>query len=152
VVGRRIVGGLPEGRHRILRRWWGETRAGWDATAAESFTAQLREPDRVRASVLLYRNFLTRDMRAVLTGRHRRAGLEVPTLLVVGAEDNIIRPNQFAGSRRYAPSMATELVPGVGHFVVDEAPHLVRERARAFFADPRKEIVARREGPSGTRR
>jgi pimeloyl-ACP methyl ester carboxylesterase len=140
ILGARVVRGLATRRRRLLRYWWGENRAGW-GDAAERFHGQWREPERVRASVLLYRDFLNRDMRALLIGRYRRLGLKVPTLLLVGTEDHIIRPNQFPRYRRHAELMAFEPVPEVGHFIVDEATQLVLERAQAFFADPEHEIA-----------
>jgi pimeloyl-ACP methyl ester carboxylesterase len=36
--------------------------------------------------------------------------------------------------RTHADDMEIELVPGCGHFIADERPDLVAERARAFFA------------------
>jgi pimeloyl-ACP methyl ester carboxylesterase len=142
-LGARTVRGLRDRPRRLLRYWWSEDRAGWDEAARESFHAQWQETERVRASVLLYRDFLNRDMRAMFTGRYRRLGLKVPTLLLLGADDHIIRPNQFSRYRKHAPLMAVERVEGVGHFIVDEAPELVRDRTLAFFADPAGQVAAR---------
>jgi len=35
--------------------------------------------------------------------------------------------------RRHADQLEIEYVDGIGHFIVDEAPALVAERALAFF-------------------
>jgi len=40
----------------------------------------------------------------------------------------------LAGYERHAPQMQVELVPGCGHFIADERPDLVAERAREFLA------------------
>jgi pimeloyl-ACP methyl ester carboxylesterase len=141
LFGARAVKGLATRRRRLLRYWWGENRVGWKGTPTESFHAQWREPERVRASVLLYRHFLNRDMWRLLGGRYRRMGLKVPTLLIIGAEDHIIRANQFPHYHRHADQMALARLPDVGHFIVDEAPQLVRERAQSFFIDPEREIT-----------
>jgi pimeloyl-ACP methyl ester carboxylesterase len=67
----------------------------------------------------LYRDFLTRE----LTGRHGR--LSVPARLLIGRREPLgdyIAAN-FPGE--------VEVVPGVGHFVPEEAPALVADRIRA---------------------
>jgi hypothetical protein len=38
------------------------------------------------------------------------------------------------GYEPHADDMEVELVPGCGHFIVDERPDLVTERARSFLA------------------
>jgi pimeloyl-ACP methyl ester carboxylesterase len=40
----------------------------------------------------------------------------------------------LAGYERHAEEMTVELVPGCGHFIADERPDLVAERARDFLA------------------
>jgi pimeloyl-ACP methyl ester carboxylesterase len=44
----------------------------------------------------------------------------------------------LAGWQRHVDDMRLELVEGVGHFIADEAPDLVADRALSFFggADP----------------
>jgi pimeloyl-ACP methyl ester carboxylesterase len=46
----------------------------------------------------------------------------------------VIRPYQLGGYERHADRMELQLVPGVGHFIAEEAPELVAERALEFFA------------------
>ena len=67
-------------------------------------------------------------------GRYADAHLEVPTLMVFGEDDFVLRPSMLAGYERHAPQMQVELVPGCGHFIADERPDLVAERAREFLA------------------
>jgi len=47
-----------------------------------------------------------------------------------------LRPEMLAGWRAHAPEMELELVEGCGHFIADEAPDLVADRALAFFSEP----------------
>ncbi len=42
----------------------------------------------------------------------------------------------LAGYERHADEMRVELVPDCGHFIADERPELVAERAREFFSAP----------------
>jgi hypothetical protein len=45
----------------------------------------------------------------------------------------VIRPHLLEGWERYAGDMRVEHVPGIGHFIVDEVPELVADRALAHF-------------------
>jgi pimeloyl-ACP methyl ester carboxylesterase len=104
-----------------------------DATAftqadLRAFSSILAEPPRARASVQLYRTFLTREIVHVRGGR-----LRVPTLLMTGADDPVVRPIMLAGRERWAEDLTVEVVPGCGHFLAEERPDLVAARARSFL-------------------
>ena len=58
----------------------------------------------------------------------------MPTRLLFGTDDVALRPQILAGYERHADDMQVELVDGCGHFIADEMPDLVAERAREFFA------------------
>jgi pimeloyl-ACP methyl ester carboxylesterase len=73
-----------------------------------------------------------RTVRARGIDFHER--LTVPTRLVFGADDFVLRPEMLAGYERHADEMELELVPGCGHFIADEMPDLIAARARDFFA------------------
>ncbi len=65
------------------------------------------------------------------------AALGVPTLLLWG-EDDPFAP--VAGARRFEreiPHAELHVIPGTGHFVVDDAPLEYAERAAAFLAEAR---------------
>jgi pimeloyl-ACP methyl ester carboxylesterase len=132
LLGAAAVRRLSQQRGLILRWAAGppETR---DERTLQIFLAQLEEPERVRASVLLYRAFLLRDMRRMLLGRYRRRRPRVPTLLLHGAGDKIIRPSNLPHPKAWAEDLEIELIPDCGHFIVDERPGLVLERAFDFF-------------------
>jgi hypothetical protein len=57
----------------------------------------------------------------------------VPTKLLFGTGDAALNHQILAGSERRADEMTIEKVDGCGHFIVDEMPELVVERAREFF-------------------
>ena len=46
----------------------------------------------------------------------------MPTRLVVGAEDDLLKDNPLTGYEQYADDMTIERIPGVGHWMLDEAP------------------------------
>jgi pimeloyl-ACP methyl ester carboxylesterase len=57
----------------------------------------------------------------------------VPTRILAGEADPMIRADVLAGFEPYADDMSVEEVAGCGHFVAEEKPELVIERARELF-------------------
>ena len=93
----------------------------------------LQEPARARASVQLYRTFLTQESPRVAMGRYADARLTVRTRLVNGAGDLVSSPALLEGWQRNADDMTVEVLDGVGHFVPEEAPEVVADRAKVLF-------------------
>jgi pimeloyl-ACP methyl ester carboxylesterase len=112
-------------------RWLGS--GPWDDETRESFVAQFREPERARAAVQYYRTLHLRELPASVAGRYRDAHLTVPSRLVLGARDPALRPAMVKGADRHADDLQIEVLRGVGHFVPEERPELVLERARELF-------------------
>ncbi len=96
------------------------------------YVDSFRSPERARAITQLYRYYQRAFLDAVRS-RWRDARLTVPTLLLFGERDRYISPRLLPGYERYADEMRVELVPDSGHFVVDEKPELVIDRAREFL-------------------
>ena len=112
----------------------GSTRRGvFDDGSARIYGQVLQHPARARASVRLYREFLLREGVPVALGRYRGAALTIPTRLVVGDGDPVVSAATLEGWRDCAQDMEVEVLPGVGHFVPEEAPEEVAARARALF-------------------
>ena len=109
-------------------------REAWDEETLSAFAENLAEPARARAAVQMYRVFNLREALPIMRGRYAHQRLEVPTRLLFGTDDTALRPEILAGYQRHAEDMEVELVPGCGHFIADERPDLVAERAREFFA------------------
>jgi pimeloyl-ACP methyl ester carboxylesterase len=110
-------------------------RSVWDQPTLRSFADNLAEPARAMAAVQMYRVFNLREVGPIMRGRYAKARLEVPTRMLFGTDDAAIRPELLAGYERHADDMDVELVHGCGHFIADERPELVAERAREFFAE-----------------
>lgn len=106
----------------------------WDQDTLRAFAANLAEPDRARAAVQVYRVFQLRELRPILRGRYEQQRLTVPTELLFGVGDVVLRPELLAGYENHADAMEIELVQDSGHFIADEQPVLVASRAREFFA------------------
>jgi pimeloyl-ACP methyl ester carboxylesterase len=86
------------------------------------------------AGVRMYRTFNLREVGPIMGGRYMNRRLSVPTFLLFGEDDFALRPELLAGYERHVDEMKVELVPGCGHFIADERPELVAERAREFLA------------------
>jgi pimeloyl-ACP methyl ester carboxylesterase len=125
-LGRRLVSD-PRFVERVIMGG-AVQRQAWTPDDLRAFTTVLAEPARARASVRLYRTFLARE---VARGPHGR--LRVPTRLMVGRRDPAIPAVLLDGAQEDADDVSVETVPECGHFVPEEDPGLVAERARELF-------------------
>ncbi len=107
-------------------------REVWDDATLHAFSDTFTEPDRARAAVQMYRVFNLKE--APKIGRYANAHLTVPTKLLFGTGDQALRHQLLAGYEQHADAMELEKVDGCGHFIADEMPDLVAERAREFFS------------------
>ncbi len=133
------IGYLAHRRKRFVRmalRAGGADPRFWDERTLSVFADNLAEPSRARAAVQMYRVFNLRELVPVLRGRYAEQRLTVPTRMLFGTGDAAIHTDLLAGYEAHADDMEIEFVPGCGHFIADERPDLVAERARAFFAAP----------------
>ncbi len=105
----------------------------WDEETLSAFADNLAEPEHAYAAVQVYRTFNLKESGPIMRGRYAHTRLEVPTLLLFGADDFALRPQLLDGYERHADQMEVELVPDCGHFIADERPDLVAERAKAFL-------------------
>jgi pimeloyl-ACP methyl ester carboxylesterase len=99
----------------------------------ELFYERFLDPERVRASARIYGNWVFREFAPMLRGRYRDLRLSPPTLALFGTEDFVMNQSTVEGFEPYADDMRLELVPGTGHFIVDEQPALVADRALSHF-------------------
>lgn len=105
----------------------------WSDGDLEAFAAVLREPARASASVHLYRTFLLRELGPYVRGEHRGRRLTVPTLLLHGTRDLAVDHRRLGDWERWADDMSVELRDDSGHFIAEELPQVVAQRARALF-------------------
>jgi pimeloyl-ACP methyl ester carboxylesterase len=100
-----------------------------------AFVDVLREPARARATQQYYRTFLAHELRPLIEGAFHDRPLATPTRLLWGDRDVIVKGAHTTGQHEtYAPNMTIEWVPGTGHFLPEERPEVVIERARELFA------------------
>ncbi len=126
---------------RLLRHGWisrnilGHGNFGTPFTPEEigAYADTFRSPERAEAIHHLYR-YYQRTFRDGLRGRWRSQRLAVPTLLLWGERDRYLSARLTEGYEPYTDDMSVELVADSGHFVVNERPELVIDRALTFFA------------------
>ena len=98
---------------------------------ADLYARLLQEPERARASCLLYRSFLLEDAPSLLIGRYRDAELEVPTTLLYGSHDVVVRPWMLSGGPGFRRRLAIRSTDDAGHWLPEERPDLVAEAVAA---------------------
>ena len=111
------------------------------AAHAHTFTAEdlrlfidrFRDPARAEATSQLYRTFQLREQLPLVRGRYRSRRLHTPTLLLFGTQDPVITTRILGGFEPYADEMTVELVDDAGHFIAEDRPALVAERALRFL-------------------
>lgn len=115
----------------LLRLWSG--RDVWSDAERRSFSERLQIPERARASALYYRTFAMRELPRIALGRYRSQRLRTPTLVLFGADDGVVRPYYLRGFDRHVDDGRVEVLPGLGHFIAEEAPETLVARMLDFF-------------------
>ena len=118
---------------RVLQVARSHGRYSDDELAA--FVDVLREPEHAHATSMYYRTFLRHELRPLVSGAMKERMLSTPTHLLWGRRDRILEGGHATGTHeRYAPNMTIEWVDDTGHFLPEERPELVVQRARELFA------------------
>ena len=115
---------------RVVRKW---LETAMPAADAAIFADVISRPERAHASSLLYRHFQLRELPALAAGKLSGARVDLPVKLLFPRRDPAQSPEQLAGVDHHVPRAEVEVVDG-GHFLPDERPQLVADRARAWFA------------------
>lgn len=100
----------------------------------EQFVEVLKQPPRALATAQYYRSFLLHELKPLAEGAFHDRPLSTRTLLLWGRRDPILQGGKTGEHRRFAPELEIEWVGETGHFLPEERPALVVERARALFA------------------
>jgi pimeloyl-ACP methyl ester carboxylesterase len=122
--------------HHLFTRG-GTHPKGWTEFEKNVFSDQFKEPERARASAKLYGWFLLREYLPLGLGTYKKYRLKTPTRVLFGEKDFAISLSWLRGYEKYVDDFEIERVPNTGHFIVDERPELVNERALKFFTDPK---------------
>ncbi|MGB4849741.1 MAG: alpha/beta hydrolase [Saprospiraceae bacterium] len=121
--------------HHLLTRG-GRRREGWTEYEKNIFSDQFKEPARAKASAKLYGSFLYKEYIPLgLFGKYKKLFIKTPTRLLFGENDFALALSWLRGYEKHVDDFEIELVPDTGHFIVDERPDLVNEKALQFFLD-----------------
>ena len=80
----------------------------------------------------MYQSFLLHESSGPLKRTFAGKRLEMPARLLIGEHDPL-GAALAAGLEHHGADAATEVVPGAGHFLPEERPELVSERALALL-------------------
>jgi pimeloyl-ACP methyl ester carboxylesterase len=130
---------LRRGRQGVARHMLLGMRVDPSAVSdedAEIFLGRLRDPARARAVSSLYRHCILPEAARIMAGRYRKSRLRTPTHVVIGSEDPNIRHEFLHGFEEYVDDLEMEYVDRAAHFVAEDRPDVVVERALELFAKP----------------
>ena len=128
MIGAPLIGPLLQ-RSRVMNRVY----EGIPTAHRGPFRDAFKEPARAAAGAKYYATFVRHELPGLLRDRYAGQRLTAPLLVLHGTADPVIRPFQVEDFRRHADDVQIEWVHGSGHFVVDEQPELVAQRALAFL-------------------
>ena len=131
-LGAAVLRRVP-GFVKLVHRRGSHPDMRWTEAELDCFAQSFRPRDHALASSHVYRSFLTRELPRLKKGHYRSQRLTVPTRILAGVADPVIRGDILAGYEPYADEMSVEMVERCGHFVAEEQPELVIERARELF-------------------
>jgi pimeloyl-ACP methyl ester carboxylesterase len=118
----------------LLMRFGGG-RHVFPAAEVEVYAERLREPERIRATVLLYRGYQRIAWRMLLRRRGYADGrLAVPTLVLHGTDDRPVPLAWLVGIEDHGDDVVFASIADCGHFIAEEQPELVGARLAEFFA------------------
>ena len=128
-LGERLVG--SERAMRAILQGGTGRRTRLNEELLDDYARATAAPDTARASVALYRTFLTRELPAIARGTYTVRELNVPGLVIMGGESPITK---MTGVPAEGPELEVAVIDDAGHFIVDEAPDQVLALLRPFLA------------------
>lgn len=130
--GEWIVRSRPSLIARMLRA--DRVHEGITRENAAGYAARLQRPESARATALLYRSYVRSFHAVMIERRFDDLRLAVPTRFLFGTNDRGVSREMIAGVEDHCDDLSVEWVPDSGHFIVEEKPELVAERAAELFA------------------
>ena len=128
-----IAAPLPNGLKLAMFRAIGVRGAGIDQAELDPYLETVRQPAQMRASALLYRQFLTSELGPLIARRYGGQRLTVPVRFLVGSRDPLFYEGIEDEARAHADDYDGEVLRGVGHFIPEEVPDLLRDRVLGFL-------------------
>ncbi len=120
-------------RETTTRRLVARAGAGvFDEQTMALYAGALTQPGVPQASQSLYRTFVLGEAPAIVRGRYRDARLRVPTRLLVGDRDPVLRADALRGFEGHADDMTLQWVADTGHWLPEQRPERVLQELRAM--------------------
>lgn len=131
VLGPRVLRTSRRRFFRFVIRWAGGG-FGWSRADEDIFLDRLRDRSRAEAGSQWYRTFQRRELWRWM---HQRASepVDIPLRWVTGTQDPVITSAVHISHRALSADNEFEDVPGIGHWIVEQAPDLVLDRLRALM-------------------
>lgn len=108
-------------REGAMRRVFASAGEGvFDEETLALYVRALGQPGSARASQSLYRTFLNAETLPILRGRYNDRRLTVPTRLVLGDRDPVLRADTVAGFEDHADDMSLHWVADSGHWLPEQ--------------------------------
>ena len=98
------------------------------------FLDRIHAEDHPASGSALYRTVILPEARRLMAGAYRGRRLGVPTRALLGALEPGYTQERLAPPDGVADDLSLELVPGARHYLADERPDVVVERAQELFA------------------
>lgn len=131
-VGPKLLGQADGGYLRMLQKWVGGGYV-WPEPDTQLYLGQLQDPAKAHAQSQWYRSFQVREAVPWLRGRYGNRRVDVPVRWVTGLDDPVITPTLHRWYDDLAADQEFEHVPGIGHWIVEQAPELTLDRIRALM-------------------
>ncbi|MCV7251544.1 MULTISPECIES: alpha/beta fold hydrolase [Mycobacteriaceae] len=132
VIGPRVIADPKMRFFRLLGSW-----VGGDFVTPEEdmefYRACMSRPAYALAGSKWYRTFQTREAARWMRGEYDRYHVTVPVRWLHGTEDSVLTPELLRVLPEHCSNFDLELVPGAGHWIIEERPELVLDRLRTFL-------------------
>ena len=132
LLGRLVLRRAPAFVRLLFRLGAGDGRPPTEDNVDE-FVRVLQQPGRARAAERLQGDFAYREIIPTLLRRDKQR-LTVSTLMLNGTRDFALAPGELGAPTAHADDLRVQLVPGGGHFLPEQTPHLVAQAAALHFA------------------
>ncbi|CDQ42890.1 MULTISPECIES: alpha/beta fold hydrolase [Mycolicibacterium] len=132
VIGPRVIADRKARYFNLLGPWVGGQFQTPPADIA-FYVDCMRRPGYAEAGSRWYRTFQRREAIRWLRGEFDHHKVNVPVRWLHGTDDKVLTPELLRVLPEHCSDFELELVPGVGHWIVEQCPELVLDRLRTFL-------------------
>jgi len=129
LVGEILLGKLPQVTEWGMKQCAYKKNA-WTKEDLHIFSSVLQNAEKAQASSLLYRTFLTQELKQLKD--YQKKAYTFPTTLLIGNNDPIINPSLFKNFKQ-KENLQIEFIKNCGHFIPEERPEIVVEWAKKLL-------------------